>query len=106
MIHVIAIVTAQNGRRSELVDAFAKIVPAVLAEEGCIEYSVLVDQPAADPAFGADSVVVVEKWVSSGALQAHAASPHMARFGKETSDLRKSTAVHVLDPALIDERRK
>lgn len=106
MIHVVAIVTAQSGRRSELLDAFAKIVPAVLDEEGCIEYSVIIDRPATEPAFGPDTVVVVEKWTSMASLQAHGASAHMAKFGEETRDLRKTTDVHVLDPARADGGRK
>lgn len=43
MIHVVAIITAQPGQRSKVLEAFHANVPAVLAEAGCIEYGATVD---------------------------------------------------------------
>jgi quinol monooxygenase YgiN len=37
MIHVIAFITAQPGQRDKVLSAFNANVPAVLAEDGCIE---------------------------------------------------------------------
>jgi quinol monooxygenase YgiN len=99
MIHVIAILTTKPGQRATVLEAFKANVPAVLAEDGCIEYGATVDVEGAAPAFGPDTFVVVEKWASMAALKAHAASPHMAAYAAKVKDMVASRAVHVLDPA-------
>jgi quinol monooxygenase YgiN len=99
MIHVIAILTAKPGKRAEYLELFQGNVPAVHAEDGCIEYTATVDVEGADPAFGPDTFVVVEKWASMAALKAHAAAPHMKALGEKVKDLLAARAVHVLEPA-------
>ena len=99
MIHVIAIITAKPGQREALLRIFNANVPAVRAEAGCIEYGAAVDVEGADPAFGADTFVVVEKWQSLAALKAHASAPHMAAYGQKTKDMVARRAVHVLTDA-------
>ena len=99
MIHVLAIITAKPGQRGALLQAFRAIVPTVHAEAGCIEYGPVVDVDGADPAFGPDTFVVVEKWESLAALRAHAVAPHMAAYGEGTKDLVAKRAVHVLTDA-------
>jgi quinol monooxygenase YgiN len=86
MIHVIAIITAHSGKRTELLELFQAVIPVVREERGCIEYGVAVDVPNADPAFGGDTYVVVEKWESLEALkspQRRAAYEVLRRGGKE-----------------------
>ncbi len=99
MIHVLAIITAKPGKRAELLDLFRTIIPTVRAEDGCIEYGPVVDTAGADPAFGADTFVVVEKWSTLAALKAHAAAPHMADYGAKSAHLVATRAVHVLEDA-------
>lgn len=102
MVHVLAMVTAKPGQRAALLEAFRANVPAVRAEQGCIEYGAAVDAhdpPAFQTAFGPDTVIVIEKWESIEALKAHAASPHMAAYGAKTKDMIAGRAIHVLDPA-------
>ncbi|NLS18189.1 antibiotic biosynthesis monooxygenase [Rhizobium sp. P40RR-XXII] len=99
MIHVLAILTAKPGKRAEVLNVFQANVPAVHAEDGCIEYSAVVDVEGADPAFGPDTFVVVEKWASMEALKAHSASAHMAAYGEKVKHLMADRAVHVLNPA-------
>lgn len=99
MIHVLAIITAKPGQRGTLLQAFKAIVPTVHAEAGCIEYGPVVDVDGADPAFGPDTFVVVEKWQSLDALKAHAVAPHMKVYGERTKDLVAKRAVHVLADA-------
>ena len=98
MIHVLAILTAKPGKRAAVLEAFQANVPAVHAEDGCIEYTAVVDVEGADPAFGPDTFVVVEKWESMAALKAHAASAHMGAYGEKVKDLMAARAVHVLNP--------
>jgi len=101
MIHVIAIITAKPGKRDAILKEFRANMPAVLAEQGCIEYTPTIDAEGAggiQAKLGSDSFVVVEKWASLEALKAHAASPHMAAYGARTRDMVASRAVHVLSP--------
>lgn len=100
MIHVIAIITAKSGKRAELLDAFAKIIPLVHAEEGCIEYQPVVDADdggAMQSQLGPDTFVVVEKWESLDALKAHAASSHMAKYGESAGHMVADRTIHVLN---------
>ena len=102
MIHVVAVITAKPGKRAEVLQAFNANVPAVHAENGCIEYGAAVDAETSRPnqtKYGPDSFVVIEKWESVEALAAHAASPHMAAYGAKTKDLVANRAVHILSPA-------
>ena len=101
-VHVIAVITARPGRRAELLQAFQANVPNVHAAEGCIEYVATVAAEGAgsiQTRVGPDTFVVVEKWASLDALQAHAAAPHMAAYAAKTKDLIASRVIHVLAPA-------
>jgi quinol monooxygenase YgiN len=102
MVHLLAFVTAQPGRREELLAAFRSIIPAVRAEDGCVEYQPVVDVEGFggfQTPLGADTYAVVEKWASAEALRAHAAAPHMAAYAACTKELIASRVLHVLKPA-------
>ena len=102
MIHVIAIITAKPGMRGAILAAFHANMPAVHAEQGCIEYGPATDAErigSFQTKFGPDSFVVLEKWDSPEALKAHAASPHMAAYGAKTREMIASRVIHVLAPA-------
>jgi len=102
MIHVLAIITAKAGLRDRILDAYRANVDAVRAEAGCIAYEAVVDVTATAPGFaqfGPDSFVVVEKWASMEALQAHAVAPHMKAYASKVKDLTAGRAIHVLEPA-------
>ena len=101
-VHVVAIITAKPGLRDALLQAFRANVPAVLAEQGCIEYQATIDADgvgAIQTEFGDDTFVVVEKWESLDALEAHAAAPHMAAYAASTKDMIAERVIHVLSPA-------
>ena len=102
MIHVLAIITTLPGQRGAVLDAFRANMPAVHAEDGCIEYGPAIDTEGAGPVqtpLGPDSFAVVEKWASIDALRAHAASPHMAAYAAKTKPMLASRVIHVLSPA-------
>ena len=102
MIHVIAVITAKPGVRDAILQAFRANVPAVRAEQGCIEYGPAIDAEGMggfQTAFGPDTFVVIEKWESKEALKAHAAAPHMAAYAAKTKDMIASRIIHVLSPA-------
>ncbi len=101
MIHVIAIITAKPGLRDQVLELFHANMPAVHAEQGCVEYVPTIDAEGFGPVqaeIGPDSFAVVEKWESMDALKAHAAAPHMAAYGAKTKDLLASRVIHVLTP--------
>ena len=101
MIHVVAIITAKPGQREAILQAFRANVPAVLAEDGCIEYGAVVDNDPALPIqspIGPDTFMVIEKWASLQALQAHAAAPHMASYAAKTREHIASRTLHILSP--------
>ena len=102
MIHVLAVITAKPGQRDRILEAFRANVDAVRAEAGCLAYEAVVD--VADPApgfarYGADTFVVVEKWASLAALQAHAVAPHMKAYAARVREFTADRAIHVLEPA-------
>ena len=102
MIHVVAVITAKPGLRSQVLEAYRANRPAVLAEKGCIEYTATIDaqgMPPSKGSFGDDTFVVVEKWETLADLQAHAVAPHMVAYGAKTRDLTASRVIHVLEPA-------
>ena len=101
MIHVLAIITAKAGLRDRILEAFQANVPAVRAENGCIEYGAAIDTDGVgslQTRFGEDTFVVIEKWESLDALKAHAAAPHMAAYASRTKDMIASRVIHVLSP--------
>lgn len=102
MIHVVAVITAKPGQREAMLALFRANVPAVRAEDGCIEYGAAVDAQgvgAFQAGVGPDTFVVIEKWASVEALHAHAGAPHMRAYGAATKDMLASRAIHVLAPA-------
>ena len=102
MVHVIAVITAKPGKRDEILRHFHANIPAVRAEQGCIEYGPAIDADPALPVqtkYGPDTFVVIEKWESMDALQAHAVAPHMKAYAVTTRELIAERVIHVLSPA-------
>ena len=98
MIHVIAIITAQPGKRDQLLKAFSEVLPQVHVETGCIEYQPVVDsnEPGSQSKLGPDSYMVIEKWERMEDLRAHASSEHMKEYSKNTKHLVADRKVYVL----------
>ena len=73
MIHVIAVITAEPGMRDAVLEAFRANMPAVHAEQGCIEYGPAVDAEGMgfQTPFGPDTFVAIEKWESAEARGVH-----------------------------------
>lgn len=100
-VHVLAVITTKPGMRDQVLGLFRANVPAVLAEDGCIEYGATIDCAEAGFAakYGDDSFVVVEKWESMAALGAHATSPHMKAYGASTKEMLADRVIHVMSDA-------
>lgn len=102
MIHVIAALSTAPGKRDQLIEAFQSLAPQVHAEEGCIEYATAVDVATpidAQAPLRDDVLMVVEKWESIEALEAHLSAPHMEAFRSEHGDLITGISLQVLEPA-------
>ena len=101
MIFVIANIQIAPGQRDAFVAEFKKIVPAVLAENGCIEYGPTVDATTdLDKQQTDDSIVtIVEKWESLDALKAHLVAPHMTQYRERVKDLVQGSQLRILQPA-------
>ncbi len=102
MLHVIAVIEAKAGKRDAILSAAKNNLSSVRAEDGCIEYGLVVD---ADFGFfqtemGPDTFLVIEKWRDSTALKAHASAPHMISYGQQIKDWIESRTIHVLDPVI------
>ncbi len=99
MIHVLAVITAKPGQREKILEAFRANIPAVHAEDGCIEYGPVIDAASSPAKYGDDTFVVVEKWESPAHLKAHAESPHMASYGAKTREFIASRTIHIMESA-------
>lgn len=102
MIHVIAAIEIKPGAKQQFIDEFHALVPAVLAEEGCIEYGPTVD---VETGIGVqiplreNVVTIVEKWESIDHLKAHLVAPHMDEYRGKVADIVVDTVLQVLSPA-------
>ncbi len=102
MIHVIASIEVNDGKRDAFLTEFHKIVPAVHAENGCIEYGPTVDVDSGisrQLPVRENVVTIVEKWESLEALHAHLQAPHMLEYRERVKDLIKGAQLQVLQPA-------
>ena len=102
MIHVLAMITAHPGMRERILEAWRGNAAAVRAEAGCLQYEAVVDTAGAAPGiarFGDDTFVVVERWASMAALQAHAVAPHIKAYASKVKDWTAIRAIHVLEAA-------
>ena len=102
MIHVIANIEIHPGHRVAFLAEFRKLVPLVLAEDGCLEYGPAVDIPTglvAQLPIRDDVVVVIEKWSSLDHLKTHLTAPHMQTYRDAVREMVIGTKLFVLEPA-------
>ncbi|MCA9176285.1 MAG: antibiotic biosynthesis monooxygenase [Planctomycetales bacterium] len=102
MIHVLATIELQPGVREEFLGHFHEVAKLVREEQGCLEYGPAVDLQtsiAAQPPERPDVVVVIEKWDSLDALEAHLIAPHMIRYREQVKSLVAGAVIQVLQPA-------
>ena len=98
MIRVVAIITANPGRRDELLAAFRANVPNVHAEKGCIEYAGHIDAATVGPFqadYGPDSLVVLESLGEPGGAEgARRGAAHEDLLGKDQGAGRQTDDPH------------
>ena len=102
MIIVLATIELHPGKRPNFLDEFRKLVPLVRGEQGCLEYFPAVDTVSGLPVQGPareDVVVVVEKWESVAALEAHLIAPHMMEYRPKVKAFVNKVTLQILSPA-------
>lgn len=104
MLTVIAEIRTRPGQhhRQAVLDAFAKIIPTVLEEEGCFGYAPLVDCNAqvAFQTTAPDSIFMIEKWESVAHLEAHLATQHMKNHSAAVKDDVLDIHIRILEDAI------
>jgi quinol monooxygenase YgiN len=101
MIHVLATIELAPGQRGAFLAEFHNLMPKVQAEQGCIDYGPAIDVATPIPIQSPprdDVVVVLEKWDSVAALEAHLAAPHMADYRAATAEMVANLTLQVLEP--------
>ena len=102
MIYVIATLELAPGKRSAFLAEFAKVVPLVHAEQGCIEYLPVVDADtdiASQHRMGPDCVTILEKWASVDALRAHDTSAHMQAYRARVKEFLRGREIRIMKAA-------
>jgi quinol monooxygenase YgiN len=99
MIHLVAVLTAKMGHRAALLAALNSVVPAVREEPGCIEYQAAIDLDHSPAKFGADAVVVIEKWADQAALDAHNEGPALKEFQEKVRHVLAQADIYLLQNA-------
>ncbi|HDL7645128.1 TPA: antibiotic biosynthesis monooxygenase [Yersinia enterocolitica] len=101
MITVFAEIKVKPGRRQAVLNAIEKLIPAVLAEEGCGGYVPMIDVPTQldwqknSP----DSIFMLEKWQSVHYLELHLQMEHMHQHREVIKDDVLDVNIHILDNA-------
>ena len=101
MIIVLATIELHSGKRANFLAEFQQIVPKVRAEQGCVEYFPTIDTASGLPVQGPsrdDLVVVIEKWESIPALEAHLIAPHMMEYRPKVKEFVKRVSLQILTP--------
>ncbi len=102
MIHVVATLELQPGKRKEFLSAFHARAAEVRKENGCIEYGIAADVPSgigAQAPVREHAVVIIEKWADLEALKAHLAAPAMKAYREQTKDFVAGRDLRILQPA-------
>ncbi|WP_314245835.1 putative quinol monooxygenase [Streptomyces kutzneri] len=85
-VQLVILINTLPGRGREQVAAFERLAPVVRAEAGCLQYDL--HQVSGEP----DRFVLIERWSSQAALEAHDATPHMAEADAASPAFRAGPA--------------
>ena len=102
MISVVATIETEPQRRADVLEQFARIVPLVRAEAGCLSYTPSIDlitNIEAQIEQRENVITVVEQWESLEALEMHLMAPHMLEFRRAVKNLVTSVSLQILEPA-------
>jgi len=86
-ISLIIDIVVKDGLRDKQIEAFKKLAPLVLKEEGCIQYELKEVQG------DKNRFIILEKWASKEALLAHDKTAHMIEADSKSPLFREKTTV-------------
>jgi quinol monooxygenase YgiN len=95
MIYVIAELSIKAGSAEKAAAAARHAVAATVKEDGCITYDMHLS--VSDPT----RLVVVERWESREALNAHLQTPHLKAWRAAGADFVTARKVEVIAPASV-----
>lgn len=100
MLTVVAEICVKPGRRQAVLDAVNKLIPQVLAEDGCHQYDALLDHQAQVPwkQNSPDSIFMLEQWETLRHLEQHQQMPHMDAHRATIKDDVVDVKILVLEP--------
>lgn len=95
-VNLVILISTQAGRGAAQLQAFEKLAPLVREEPGCLQYD-LHRVTGSDEQF-----VLIERWASQAALDAHDTTPHMIAADAHNPSFRAgpATVLH-LGPAIL-----
>jgi quinol monooxygenase YgiN len=88
--------------RENILNAFRKITPVVLQEEGCHGYELLIDHES-DIHYQTkipDSITMLEHWESVEHLNAHLQTPHMQAYQQQVKDDVLNVKIRIMQKSL------
>jgi quinol monooxygenase YgiN len=98
---VVVLSRAAPGRVEDGLAAFAELAAVTHTEKGCLAFTL--HREPADP----DRIVLVERWATREALDAHLETPHLLAFRRGSQDIwAEPAAVLVLDPVSAGDPAK
>ena len=105
MLVVIADIQIRSGaqHRENVLNAFIKITPAVLQEDGCYDYELLVDHES-DADYQTkvpDAITMLEHWESIEHLNAHLQTPHMQAYQQQVKDDVLNVKIRIMHKGLM-----
>lgn len=101
MIHVLAEIVPKPGQKEVVLAEFRKIVEAVRAEPGCLEYGPAEEIDAGlpvQPAPRTEVIHVIEKWESLEALNQHLTAAPLHSFLQAAGPMIERIVARVLQP--------
>ena len=104
MLTIIAEIRTHQAaeHRQAVLAAFEKIIPTVLAEDGCHGYAPLIDHlPAIEmQTQDENSIVMLEQWESTAHLEAHMQTAHMQQYFEATKAHVADVKVRILESGI------
>ncbi|MDZ7889932.1 MAG: putative quinol monooxygenase [Pseudomonas sp.] len=88
-VNLLVHIEVMQGKASEQIEVYKRLKPLVLAEPGCIQYQLLSDEE------NENKFILIEKWASQAALDAHDITEHMLTADAHSPTFRAKPA-HVV----------
>jgi quinol monooxygenase YgiN len=88
-VNILVHIEVMQGKAKEQIEAYKRLKPLVLAEPGCIQYQLLSDE------HNENKFILIEKWASQAALDAHDITEHMLAADAHSPTFRANPA-HVV----------